>query len=180
MDIAKPLQMVRDVNELYKKEENSALNWVKEDIKGDAKSNLEAEIKKIGDLFEKKKTIVIPSENGEGKFSTHQISYKQTEFVRPKNYIVYSEKNRLEPKGKDYEITSGDINWLTFENNPINEAELEKIISALENDINKGEMIPNERVREIILSIIPEKKQYVDRIQKVSDPSIILYYFPTQ
>jgi len=44
--------------------------------------------------------------------------------------------------------------------------ELEKIISALENDINKGEMIPPERIKEIILSIIPDKKQFVDKIYK--------------
>jgi hypothetical protein len=177
------MQIIRDLGEFYRKEDSSALNWVK-DLSGDAnfesKSIIEGEIKKIFELFDKKKTIVIPKveeseklaaaqSTSEGKFTTHSVSYKQSEFKRPNNYIVYSEKNRLEPKGKDYEASVIDLNFLKFENNFISSEELEKIISALENDINKGEMIPNERVKEIILSIIPpDKKQHVDKIIRVS------------
>jgi hypothetical protein len=169
------------------------LNWVGNipgEGKPDPKSIIEFEKKRIVELFDKKKTILIPKvekfeksaisaqsqpttenqqkQTGEGNFSTLNLSYKPTEFVRPKHYIVYSEKNRLEPKGKDYEATLYDLNFLKFENNFISVEELEKIISALENDINKGEMIPQERIREIILSVIPEKNQYVDKIYKVS------------
>ncbi len=169
------------------------MNWVGNipgEGKPDPKSIIEFEKKRIVELFDKKKTILIPKvekfeksaisaqsqpttenqqkQTGEGNFSTLNLSYKPTEFVRPKHYIVYSEKNRLEPKGKDYEATLYDLNFLKFENNFISVEELEKIISALENDINKGEMIPQERIREIILSVIPEKNQYVDKIYKVS------------
>ena len=179
------MQIIRDLGEFYKKEDASALSWVKDslgEVKYEPKAILEAEVKKIIELFDKKKTIVIPKvemqnslvaekpaaqPSGEGKFSTHQVAYKQSEFVRPKHYLVYSEKNRLEPKGKDYEASVIDLNFLKFEKDFISSEELEKIISALENDINKGEMIPNERVKEIILNIIPEKKQHVDKIIKV-------------
>lgn len=189
VDLSKPLQIITDINELYKKDENSALNWGKElsgDTKSETKSIKEAEIKKIIELYDKKRTIIIPkveektpsgqpSQSSEGKFSTHTVAYKQTEYVRPKNYIVYSEKNRLEPQGKDYEATTVDMNFLNFEKFFISVEELEKIISALENDINKGEMIPTERVKEIIQSIIPDKKQHIDKIIRVSINS---YYFP--
>jgi hypothetical protein len=179
------MQIIRDLGEFYKKEDASALNWVKDslgEVKYEPKAILEAEVKKIIELFDKKKTIVIPKvevhnslvaekpaaqPSGEGKFTTHQVAYKQSEFVRPKHYIVYSEKFRLEPVGKDYEASVIDLNFLKFEKDFISSEELEKIISALENDINKGEMIPNERVKEIILNIIPDKKQHVDKIIKV-------------
>ena len=180
VDHSKPLPIIRDVCELFKKEDTMALTWVKDsvsDAKNEPKSILEAEIKKIIELFDKKKTIIIPkveaqdkgqAQAGEGKFSTHAVAYKQHEYDRPKYNIVYSERNRLEPKCKDYEVTVVDRNFLNFEKKFISEEELEKIISALENDINKGEMIPNERVKEIILSIIPDKRQHVDKIIRVS------------
>jgi hypothetical protein len=102
-----------------------------------------------------------------GNFSTLNLSYKQTEFIRPNHLIVYSEKNRLEPKEKDYEASISDLNFLTFEKFFISIEQLEKIISALENDINKGEMIPPERAKEIIANIIPDKKDHVDKVYKV-------------
>jgi len=181
IDTAKPLPIIRDINDLYKKDDNQALNWVKEpsqESKNEGKSILESEIKRIFELFDKKKTIVIPkaekfektnqpSSTSEGKFTTHSLAYKQSEFIRPKHFIVYSEKNRLEPKGKDYEATVVDINFLTSEKFFISIEELEKIISALENDVNKGETIPLERAKEVVSNIIPEKKQHIDKICKV-------------
>jgi hypothetical protein len=190
LDLSKPLQIIRDVSELYKKEDPLALNWVRDsysDGQNEPKSIREAEIKKIIELFDKKKTIIIPKieetpvlcSTGEGKFSTLTVSYKQTEYIRPKHYLVYSEKNRLEPKVKDYEASQVDLNFLKFENFFISCDELEKIISALENDINKGEMIPSERVKEIVIGIIPEKKQFVDKVIRVSKVflSSSLFYF---
>jgi len=178
IDLSKQIPIIKDINEVYKKEDNSALNWVGNSYlegKSDPKAILEAEVKRIMELFDKKKSIIIPgsekfdkssqSNTGEGKFTT-VAAYKQTEFIRPKNYILYSEKNRIDPKVKDYEATVSDMTFLKFENNPITVDELEKIISALENDINKGEMIPPERVKEIIISIIPDKKHSVEKIYK--------------
>lgn len=150
---------------------------------------VEYEIKKIIELFDKKKTIVIPraediSKNSNasgniesGNFSTLNLSYKQTEFIRPNHLIVYSEKNRLEPKEKDYEASISDLNFLNFEKYFITVEQLEKIISALENDINKGEMIPAERAREIIANIIPDKKDHIEKIFKVIHIIIMLFPF---
>jgi hypothetical protein len=180
IDNGKSLQIIRDINDIVKKDDNTPITWSSGnsfDPKNENKSIVELEIKKIIDLFDKKKTIIIPkadksaekpASNGEGKFSTHQTSYKQTEFIRPRNYIVYSERNRLEPKQKDYEACIHDLNYLKANEYFISVEELEKIISVLENDINKGEMIPTERVRELIMSIIPDKKQHVEKIIKVS------------
>jgi hypothetical protein len=184
IDPAKPLQIIRDVNEVIKKDDTNPLNWVigsSGETARDPKLFLESEIKKICELFDKKKTIIIPKAekfenkpataqpgaNGEGKFTTHQVTYQLSEYVRPKHYIVYSERSRLEPKHKDYEATVYDLNFLKYENYFITVEELEKIISAVENDINKGEMMPSERIKEIILSIVPDKKQHVDKIYKV-------------
>jgi hypothetical protein len=170
---------VTDINEVFKKEDTSALNWVSSSYleeKRDPKALGDAEIKRILDLFDKKKNIVIPKseekketlpgQNGEGKFSINE-NYQQTHFEKPKHYIVFSQKNQLEPKTKDYEATIHDMNFLKYENF-ITLEELEKIISDLENDINKGEMIPTERIREIITRTIPDNKSQVDKICKVS------------
>lgn len=177
VDTSKPMLLIRDMTDFVKKEESSSLNWgigMTSDMRFDSKAIVETEVKKICELFDKKKTIVIPkveasgsSNTGEGKFTTHSLEYKQSEFHRPRHYIVYSEKNRLEPQGKDYEATCTDLNFLKYENNFISVDKFEEIISALENDINKGEMIPNERVREIIYGLIPEKKQHIDKLTKV-------------
>jgi hypothetical protein len=191
IDTAKPLTIIRDINDLYKKEDVAALTWIREsgnEGKTDGKLILESEIKRIFELFDKKKTIIIPraekfekktqpASSGEGKFSTHTIAYKQSEFIKPKHYIVYTEKNRLEPKGKDYEATVVDLNFLTSEKFFISTEELEKIISALENDVSKGETIPLERAKEIVVNIIPDKKQHVDKICKVRLTFIIIIKF---
>jgi len=173
------LQIITDVNEVSKKEDLScAANGTNGEK--DWKTVVEFEIRKVIELFDKKKTIVIPRAEDfsiksapaliteSANYSTLNLSYKQTEFVRPKHFIVYSEKNRLEPKEKDYEASISDINFLNFEKFFISIDQLEKIISALENDINKGEMIPPERAKEIIANIIPDKKDHIDKVYKVN------------
>mgnify|MGYP000918692520 CR=1 FL=1 len=180
------MTIINDVNEVSKKEDICILsnnqNYFpeKEKEKDPKKSVINYEIKKIIELFDKKKTIVIPKtedfskKNGNEKsaakkenFSTLDLEYKQTEFVRPKNLIVYSEKNRLEPKENDFEASASELSFLNFESHFISKELFEKIISALENDVNKGEMIPAEHAKEIILNLIPDKKEYVDKIYKV-------------
>ena len=181
------MQIITDVNEVSKKEDITCIaNGI--NVEKDSKTVVEYEIKKIIELFDKKKTIVIPraedfskkpaptQSSESGNYSTLNLSYKQTEFFRPKHFIVYSEKNRLEPKEKDYEASISDINFLSFEKFFISIEQLERIISALENDINKGEMIPPERAKEIIANIIPDKKDHVDKVYKVNK-SYLLYLF---
>jgi hypothetical protein len=178
LDYSKPIQIFSDINEVFKKEDLISSTFSLGVCFDDKKTASEIEIKRIMDLFDKKKTIVIPKvekldknpnaapTTGEGNFSI-DLNYKQKLYDRPKHYIIHSQKNILEPQGKDYEATIHDMNFLKYEN-MITLEELEKIISELENDINKGEMIPQERIREIILRLIPEKKGFVDKIAKVS------------
>ncbi len=47
----------------------------------------------------------------------------------------------------------------------------------MENDINKGEMIPAERAKELIINIIPDKKDHVDKIYKVISFSFNFNHF---
>lgn len=186
------MTIINDVNEVSKKEDICILsnnqNYFSE--KDPTKSVINFEIKKIIELFDKKKSIVIPKaedfskKNGNEKanvkkenFSTLDLEYKQTEFVRPKHLIVYSEKNRLEPKEKDFEASASELSFLNFESHFISKELFEKIISALENDVNKGEMIPAEHAKEIILNLIPEKKEYVEKIYKVFFIFFILFVF---
>jgi hypothetical protein len=185
LDYSKPIQLFSDINEVFKKDDLLSSTWSLGNSFEDKKSISEIEIKRVMDLFDKKKTIVIPkvekldknsnvpAATGEGNFSI-DLNYKQKLYERPKHYIVYSQKNVLEPHGKDYEATIHDMNFLKYENTIIIE-ELEKVISELENDINKGEMIPQDRIREIIIRIIPDKKGFVDKIAKVCTLSISNY-----
>ena len=69
--------------------------------------------------------------------STHQ-SFELSEFKRPDSYIIYSSKEREQLNIKEYH---GD--FMKIE-------ELEKIISALENNIGKSEKIPDEMAKKII------------------------------
>jgi hypothetical protein len=178
LDYSKPIQLISDINEVFKKEDFLSSSWSMGNSFEEKRTPSEIEIKRVIDLFDKKKTIVIPkveklneggnsvSATGEGNFSI-DLNYKQRLYERPKHYIVHSQKNVLEPQAKDYEASIHDMNFLKYENT-ITLEELEKIISELENDINKGEMIPQERIREIILRIIPDRKGFVDKISKVS------------
>ena len=45
--------------------------------------------------------------------------------------------------------------------------ELEIVISTLENDIGHGELIPRERISQLILSIFPDKADYVKKLTDV-------------
>ena len=203
------MTIINDINEVSKKEDICSIinshnqNYFPEKEKDAKKIVINYEIKKIIELFDKKKSIVIPKtedfsvvKNGNEKnetnektkkennnkeikenFSTFDLNYKQKEFTRPKHLIVYSEKNRLEPKDNDFEASTSELSFLNFESHFISKELFEKIISALENDVNKGEMTPAEHAKEIILNLIPEKRDYVDKIYKVTIFFLIIFLF---
>lgn len=147
-------------------------------------SNMEAEIKKILALYDSKKNIIIPkvekleknlnSNTNDNKIAvpsnkkdfTHRVKYDQKEFARPDCYWLYSEKNRKDSHMKEYEATHHDVTFLNFENNFMSLVDLEKIITMLENDIGKGEQIPVERAKEIIISNFPEQASNATKISK--------------
>ena len=76
--------------------------------------------------------------------------YILKEYKRPDNYIIYSSKERDHPKAKDYEAKYPDKVFLKFHNDFMKIDDLESIISTLENNIGKGEKIPDEMAKEII------------------------------
>jgi hypothetical protein len=187
LDLSKPIQLIHDLSEICKKSDYTANNWITNDSNYQSKyfkEQYELEINRIVDLFDKKKTIVIPkSENVQAVHNhiiknnyTIETSYKQSEYVRPKHLIVYSCKNSLETKRDEYEATTHDRNFLKYEKNLTLE-EIEKVISELENDVNKGEMIPYERIKEIIFKILPDKKSQGDKIAKVNIKTLNFYMY---
>ena len=128
------------------------------------------DIKKVLHAFDTKKKIQIPKSlnnisinNNNSKNnnfdknerkknnpqSTHQ-SFELSEFKRPDSYIIYSSKEREELNIKDYEAKSPDFLFLEYHGDFMKIEELEKIISALENNIGKSEKIPDEMAKKII------------------------------
>ena len=128
------------------------------------------DIKKVLHAFDTKKKIQIPKSlnnisinNNNSKNnnfdknerkknnpqSTHQ-SFELSEFKRPDSYIIYSSKEREQLNIKDYEAKSPDFLFLEYHGDFMKIEELEKIISALENNIGKSEKIPDEMAKKII------------------------------
>ena len=158
-------------------------------------SNIENDLNKNLELYNKKKIIIIPNaekidnynnnnENKENKEKNkktqnknlpdkkdlnfkNDIEYNRKEFKRPDHYIIYSEKNRLENSKRDYEGTNIDMNFIVnLVDCSIKFEDLEKIISLLENDIGTGEQIPPERVKELIRENYPQYENYIDKISQ--------------
>ena len=96
----------------------------------------------------------------------HQLNFKPiTEFKRPNHYIMYSQKTRDEPK-IEYEASIHDINFMTVEKLKIEIKDYEKLIIDIENDIGKGELIPEERIQQIIKEHFPHLN--TDNIKQIS------------
>jgi hypothetical protein len=131
----------------------------------------ELEIKRIVELFDGKNTIIIPktiiSNSPIETNFTVDDNYKQRLYERPKHYIIHSHKNSQDLRKINYEATIHDRIFLKYENNLTLE-EVEKVISDLENDVNKGEMIPYDRIKDIIIRSLPDKKSQADKLAKVS------------
>ena len=147
---------------------------------------MKTELKKILELYDGKKSIIIPKTEkiekplnekndktpaqkapyAANKFDSG-LEYKQNEFIRPEHYIIYSERSRIENHKRDYEASRHDANFLNYENNFMTLEELEIVISTLENDIGHGELIPRERISQLILSIYPDKADYVKKLTDV-------------
>ena len=92
--------------------------------------------------------------------------YTLKEYKRPDNYIIYSSKERDQPKSKDYEAKYPDKVFLNFHGDFMKIDVLEKIISTLENNIGKGEKIPDEMAKKIIEENFSKYKSKSDLIIK--------------
>jgi hypothetical protein len=78
---------------------------------------------------------------------------------------MYSQKSRDEQK-IEYEASIHDINFMTVEKLNIKIKDYEKLIIDIENDIGKGELIPEERIQKIIKEHFPNLNP--DNIKQIS------------
>ena len=175
IDDNKPFQVIKDI-------ENTKKTLPPEEKKELEK--IEIYLKKVINHFDNKKKIQIPKtiilennnlNNNEKNDKKKQninnsISdipvYELKEYKRPENYIIYSSKERDQPKSKDYEAKYSDQIFLKYHGNFMKLEILEKIISSLENNIGKGEKIPDEMAKKIIEDNFIQYKSKSDLIIK--------------
>ena len=93
-------------------------------------------------------------------------NYELKEYKRPNHYIIYSSKERDQIKVKDYEGKYPDQVFLNFHGDFMKLDVLENIISTLENNIGKGEKIPDEMAKKIIEENFSKYKSKSDLIIK--------------
>jgi len=93
-------------------------------------------------------------------------TYELKEYKRPDNYIIYSSIQRDQLNVKDYEAKYPDQVFLNFHGDFMKLEVLEKIISTLENNIGKGEKIPDEMAKKIIEENFSKYKSKSDSIIK--------------
>ena len=161
IDDNKPFQVIKDL-------ENAKKTLPPEEKKEIEK--IEIYLQKVIKHFDNKKKIVIPKSNifennnlnnndknekNEKKqnicnIKTDMPIYELKEYKRPDNYIIYSTKERDQSKTKDYEAKYSDQIFLNYHGNFMKLEVLENIISTLENNIGKGEKIPDEMAKKII------------------------------
>lgn len=130
------------------------------------------EIKQINDLYDKKRSILIPkTKKKQGPNISLSEEYKPTIFERPSNYIVYGERKKVDihSKFKEYESNANEIDCMKKIEIPLNAEEYEQIIINLEDDVGKGEMIPRDRAYVVIESKYPNlTKFHMEKIYNVS------------
>lgn len=125
---------------------------------------IQLEINNIKDLFDKKKSILIPKISKNKAQVTKQTvnkneDYTNTIYERPSSYIVYGELNREQnnKKFKKYEASLKEIEYLKKNDPSISINQYESAIIALEDDVEKGEMIPKERAIVVLSNSFPDK-----------------------
>lgn len=156
------MKLVHRINEISTSTENLSENEI-----------LEQEIKSIKELYEKKKSILIPKTACKSSKPGHTINeeYSNTFYERPSRYINYGEVKRDENnlKFKQYEATQKEIEYLNKNDPSITVEQYEQAITALENDVDKGEMIPKERAIEVLMTTLQKRDQ--DTYEKIYEVS---------
>ena len=182
IDDNKPFQVIKDI-------ENAKKTLPAEDKKELEK--IEIYLQKVINHFANKKKIIIPKSNNiennnlnnnekneknekaekseKKKQNINNIQsdipkYELKEYKRPDNYIIYSSKERDNPKAKDYEAKYSDRVFLNYHGDFMKIEVLEDIISTLENNIGKGEKIPDEMAKKIIEENFSKYKSKSDLI----------------
>lgn len=183
VDDSKSLEVIKNI-------EQAKLTSTPEKVK--ELNGIEADLYKAIGHFDRRKKIVIPkslsidninNEKNEKPANSHKKkslnsmnttlvtdmpNYELSEYKRPEHYITYSskEKDINSQQIKDYEYKLADEYFVNFHNNFIGLGDLEKIISTLENNIGKGEKIPDEMAKKIIEEKFGQYKTKSDVIIK--------------
>lgn len=180
---------IQELNSLFDKKKNIAIPKIEQERKEKEKEDVSSIVNK-GILSTKENKDVNCSNQKEKEKEKEREKEKEKEiqsvstsdttnicllkdsnqslFIRPNTYIVYGElqRNDNNPKIKDYEATSKEIDFLKKSDlSKITIENYEKAIIALENDVEKGEMIPKERAIEVLRKEFPEKDvEFYERI----------------
>jgi len=193
--LIRPLKLIRNIIELYKPEElkideqlivndeikelNSLFDKKKNiaipKIEQEKKENVDLSITKANTKENKDVNVNNNNQKEIQSASTADTSntssvkdVNQSLFIRPNTYIVYGELQRNDNKFKikEYEASQKEIEYLKkIDSSKISIENYEKAIVALENDVEKGEMIPKERAIEVLRKEFPEKdNEFYDRI----------------
>ena len=146
----------------------------------------ESDLNKVIQHFDNRKKIIIPKslmfdnnklnhnlneKRNKKKQNINKINsdlpvYELKEYKRPAHYIIYSSKERDQLKAKDYEAKYPDQIFLNFHGDFMKLEVLEAIISTLENNIGKGDKIPDEMAKKIIEDKFSKYKSKSDLIIK--------------
>lgn len=173
--LVRPLKLIREIHEISSRPDSKLYEA----------DSIKDEIREINALYDKKKSIAIPKtaslstqvkQKEPAKAANTGVTkaedHVQTLFIRPSHYITYGEKKRAEnsQKIKEYEATQKEIEYIRKIGFSSNEEHLyEHIITSLENDVDKGEMIPKERAIVVAEKAVPNKdKEFYENIFEVS------------
>jgi hypothetical protein len=161
------MKLIRSIHEISPKTDDMTENNI-----------VEQEIKTLKELFDKKKSIAIPKVAVQGSKPGISMNdeYSNSTFERPDKYITYGELKRDETitKFKEYEATLKEIDYLKKNDPSISVEQYEQAITALENDVEKGEMIPKERAIVVVTKALPNRDN--DTYEKIFEVSLYINY----
>ena len=172
IDDTKPFHVIKDIEKEKKISSQDKLEVIEK---------IESDLQKVLYAFDTKKKIQIPkslliqnnnlnnndkNDKKNNNKKTNGLNFTLTEYKRPDSYIIYSSQERNQSKIKDYEAKSPDYLFLEYHGEFMKIDVLEKIISALENSIGKGEKIPDEMAKKIIEENFSKYKSKSDIIIK--------------
>lgn len=131
------------------------------------------EIKKINDLYEKKRSILIPKTQAKKADNTNIAEDHKFNklFERPDNYIIYGERKRNEniKKFKEYEASAQENDFLKKCELPLTLDQYEQIIINLESNISGGN-VSKDLAFDIVqnLTFIKLDKSQIEKLIDVS------------
>lgn len=136
------------------------------------------EIKKIKELYDKRKKILIPvSTKNEFDQKLTIINHNGVEFKRPSHYIVYGERKKNEVIIKPYEISQKERDYISkeFTNKSLSEQQYELIIEKLEDTlITMNSLFDQTTGIQVIKEVVLLNENQCKNIYDVSNDFIIV------